>query len=99
MSLAAFEKEGEVLGHIGPAMAMEAYWFFANNTRRVEVSREGLLERVYFPRPLLAFYLTDVTKSLFMWQVNACSIFWRTAFCVLDLGNVLAADSVSYLTT
>ncbi len=50
-----------------------AYWFFQKNAGRVEVVRDGRLERVYFPRPLLTNYLTRPSRDHFVWSVDRAS--------------------------
>jgi hypothetical protein len=50
-----------------------AVWFFRKNTCRVEIMRAGVLERVYFPRPVVTNFFADATRETFVWSVDRSS--------------------------
>eukprot|EP00753_Platysulcus_tardus_P010959 PLAT3172.1.p1 GENE.PLAT3172.1~~PLAT3172.1.p1 ORF type:complete len:3198 (-),score=1828.26 PLAT3172.1:113-9706(-) len=48
-----------------------AFEFFKDNTGRIEVNwNDSILERVYFPIPVLCHYLTDSSKDELKWGIN-----------------------------
>ena len=50
---------------------LAAFDFFSANLAKVEVLRFGSLETMYFPRPLVANYLTTRTREQIVWDLSA----------------------------
>lgn len=50
-----------------------APWFFRKNSCRVEVVRDGELQRIYFARPIVSNFLSKVTRDAFVWGVDRSS--------------------------
>ena len=73
--LADADETGVLAREVAPEQYADpsGYWFYHRNVCRVEIVRESKLERIYFPRPLLANYLTKVSQDTFVTQVDRSS--------------------------